>query len=148
MDEPRALAVPVGQDRQHAVEVLLGSRAALHGEPGRLRQHHDVGVLIERDRGKEAGDVLADLGRHGPRLVELQRRHAHRLAGFQSVLGLDAAPVHPQFALADDALDVAERELRESGREEAVDPHVVLVLGDGQRLDAGLQSIGSGSLQL
>ena len=57
-------------------------------------------------------------------LVELQRRNADLLAGLEPLVRLGAAAVDAQLALADDALDMREGELREARDQEPVDPHV------------------------
>ena len=110
---------------------------ALHREPHRLVEHHHVVVFVQRDRLDEGavllvvGGVLAQL-----RCVELERRNTHHLPGFQPVLRLRALAVHAHLAFADDALNVGERQPREPRLEEAVEPHAVLVTGDGDGLDA------------
>ena len=49
------------------------------------------------------------------------------LAGLEPVLGVDALAVHPHFAFAHDALDVAERQPGKPRLEEAIDPHAGFV---------------------
>jgi hypothetical protein len=71
------------------------------------------------------------------RRLELERRNAHGLPGFKAVLRLGALAVHPHLALADDALDVAERQARKARLEKAIDAHAVLVRRDGDGLHAG-----------
>src|SRR5262249_60056178 len=81
---------------------------------------------------------LVGLGTLGARLrrVEPQRRDAHRLSRLQPILRLRALAVHPQLALADDALDVTERQAGITRLEEAVDAHARLVAGHGDGLHA------------
>ena len=143
MDQPRALSIGAGpaQGAEHAVNVTRGAGAALHGEAHGLVEHHDVVVLVERDRFQE-GAVLLRAGRviARRRRFQLERRDAHRLAGREPRFRLGALAVHAHLAFADDALDVAERQARKTGLEEAVDAHVVFVGGDGDGLHGGRQS--------
>src|ERR1019366_608872 len=71
------------------------------------------------------------------RRLELKRRNAHRLPGFEAVLGLRALAVHPHLAFANDALDMTERQARKPPLEKAIDAHAVLVRSDGYGLHAG-----------
>ena len=132
---------------QHAVDMARGAGAALHRKPHRLVEHQHVGVFVQRDRLDE-GAVLLRLRRVVARFrrVELERRNAHRLAGFQPALRLGALAVHPHLALADDALDMAERQAGKARLEEAVDAHAVLVRRDGDGLHGGgkLHGLGCG----
>ncbi len=122
--QARALAVGVAQHVEHAVEMARGAGAALHREPHRLVEHQHVGVLVQRDRFEEGAGLRRRLalGRQRPRLVEPQRRDAHRLPGLQPVLRLRALAVHAQLAFADDALDVGERQSRETAPRESDRP--------------------------
>ena len=121
----------------------LGARAALHREPHGLVDDEDVLVLVERDRLQEFAVVLVLGGaaRDRPRLVELQGRNAHFLARDEPVVRLRALAVDAQLALADDALDMREGELRKAGDEETVDAHVGLVRLDHEGLHAGGQNL-------
>src|SRR5436190_17420139 len=117
--------------------MAVGAAAALHCEPHRLVQHQYIVVFVERDRLDE-GAILLAAGRVIARLrrLDLQRWDADRLPLKQPVLGLGALAVHPHLAFADDALDVAERQARKARLKETVEPHAVLVGGDGDGLHA------------
>ncbi len=133
VDEARALRVRVltTQCAQHAVEVMHRAGAALHGKAHRLVEHQHVVVFVERDRLDE-GAVLLRLRRVVARLggFELERRDAHRLPRLEAILRLRALAVHPHLALADDALDMAERQAGKARFEEAIDAHAGFVGGD------------------
>ena len=146
MHQPRPLAGAVAERAEHAVDMLVGAGAALHREPHRLVEHHHVVVFVERDRLEE-GAILLVLRRVGAglRRIELERRNADRLAALEPVLGLRALAVHAHLAFADDALDVGERQPREPRLEEAVEPHAVLVAGDGDGLHAARLAAGGRS---
>ena len=58
MDEARLLAVGSGERGEHAVDMALGARAALHGEAMRLVDHEDVAVLVQ-DQVAEERRVLS-----------------------------------------------------------------------------------------
>ncbi len=140
MDQTRPLRVLARrrQRAEHAVDMVLGAGAALHGEAGRLVEHQHVVVLVEHDRLQKRAillrlrGVFAQLGR-----LELERRNAQIVAGLDARLRLAALAVHPHLAFADDALDVTERQAGKFRLEETVEPHVVLVGGDGDGLDPG-----------
>ena len=89
MHQARLLALGVAHHFQHAVDMAHGAGAALHGEAGRLVQHHHVGVL-EQDHLLEGVErLLRGFGEHAAanlRRVELERRNADGLALFQPVL--------------------------------------------------------------
>src|SRR5262249_60535659 len=70
------------------------------------------------------------------RRIELERRDAHRLPGLQPGFRLRPLAVHAQLALADDALDVTERQAGIAGLEETVDAHARLVARHGDGLHA------------
>ena len=112
--------------------------AALHGKTHRLVEHQHVGVLVKRDRLDE-GAVLLRLRRvvARRRRFELERRDAQLLPGLEAILRLRALAVDPHLALADDALDVAERQAGKPRLEEAIDAHAVFVGGDADVLHAG-----------
>ena len=137
--QPRTLAVRVAQNFQHAVEVPRGAGAALHRKPHRLVEHEHIVVFIERDRLEEIGGLLIGLIAHLARFrrIEPQRRNAHGLSGFQSVLRLGALAVDAHLAFSDDALDVGKAQARKPRLEEAIDPHAVFVGRDGDVLHAG-----------
>ena len=59
-----------------------------------------------------------------------------------------ALAVDTKFSLPDDALDMAEGELREARLEEAVDPHIVLVLRHHELLHAGREHLRGHGLDL
>ena len=147
VDEARLLPVPVHQGVQHAIDMAQRARPTLHREASRLVEHQHIGVFIERDRGKivAGGAVNARCRRAGRRPVirrtGLQRRDAHLLAGLHMILGIDAFGVDAQFALADNPLDMAEGQLRKARGQEAVDPHIRLVIGDDQRLHTAGQNL-------
>ena len=115
-----------------------GAGAALHGKAHRLVEHQHVGVFVERNRADE-GAVLLRLRRVVARWrrVQLERRNAHGLAAFEPRLRLGALAVHAHLALADDALDMAERQAGIARLEKAVDAHAILVAGHRDRLHAG-----------
>src|SRR4029453_10831103 len=69
-----------------------------------------------------------------PGRIEFQRRNPDTLPFLQPVLAVGALAVHAQFAFADDALDVGERQSGKARLKKAVDPHVVLI----RRYDDGL----------
>src|ERR1019366_39993 len=123
---------------EHAVEVARSAGAALHGEPHRLVEYQHVVVLKERDRPDE-GAVLLRLRRIVARFrrLELKRRNAHRLPGFEAELGLRALAVHPHLAFANDALDMAERQARKPPLEKAIDAHAGFVGADRDGLHTG-----------
>ena len=116
---------------------------ALDGEPHGLVEDEDVLVLVERDRLEEVALVLV--------LAALRDRAAAGRASSGGMrifwpassrsLRLRALAVDAQLALADDALDMREGELRKARDEEAVDPHLGLVGIDLKRLHAGRQNL-------
>ena len=116
-----------------------GAGAALHGKPHRLVEHQDVIVFVERDGFEEFAGLLIRFvtRRTGFRLVEPQRRNAHRLPGLQPVLRLGALAIDAQLAFTDDALDVGEAQSRKPRFQKAVDAHAGFVWGDGGVLHAG-----------
>ena len=61
------------------------------------------------------------------RLIQSQRRDAHRLPGLEPLFGLRALAVHAQFALSNDALDMGEGEPRKPRLDEAIDAHAGFV---------------------
>src|SRR5262249_58501367 len=61
------------------------------------------------------------------RLIQPQRRDAHRLPGLEPLLGLRALAVHAQLALSNDALDVGEGEPRKPRLDETIDAHAGFV---------------------
>ncbi|MCD6073094.1 MAG: hypothetical protein K0S42_3610 [Microvirga sp.] len=143
MHETRLLPVVASQGIEHPVHMPLSARATLDREPHRLVDDENVLVLIKRDRLQEVAVALI-LGR-APRdralLVELQGRHPDLLAGRKPLVGLRPLAVDPQLALADDALDVSESQLREACDQEAVDAHVGLVGLDHEGLHPGRQNL-------
>ena len=144
--QPRALAVGVAQHVEHAIEMARGAGAALHREPHGLVEHQHVVVLVERDRFEEFAGLGLGLaaGRARLGLLEPQRRDAHRLPGLEPLLWLRALAVHAQLALADDALDVGERQPGKARLEEAVDAHAGFVARSpwrsARRFDGGARS--------
>src|SRR5947207_2780780 len=94
--------------------------------------------FVQHDRLEEiAGLFVLRRERRAFRLVELQRRNADLLAGFEPVLRVGAFAVHPHLAFANDALDVAEREPGKARLEEPIEPHVGFVARDRDRLHTG-----------
>src|SRR5262249_9782641 len=88
---------------------------------------------------EEVAGLIANLGvaSRRTRLIQSQRRNAHRLPGLEPLLGLRALAVHAQFALSNDALDVREGEPREPRLDEAIDAHAGFVRSDFGDLYAG-----------
>ena len=131
MDQHRPRPV-LGRERfEHAVDVALGARAALHREPVGLVQDNDVLVLVERHRpdGRGVGRVGAPLS-WGRRGGEPQRRHAHRLAEFEPGRDVGALALDPHLALAHDFVQVRLRQVGKAAAEPAVEPHAGLVFAD------------------
>ena len=139
--EARLLALGIAHHLEHLVDVPRHARAALHGKAGRLVEDEDVVVFVDRHllqrlerllrRVRELADDL--------RRIELQRRDADALPLLEAVLAVDALAVDAEFAFADDALDMGERQAGEARLEEAVDTHVVLVRRHLDGLDLGRQ---------
>src|SRR5262245_7808582 len=99
------------------------ARAALHRKPHGLVEHQHIGVFVERDGFEERAGLIADVGVAAARtrLIQSQRRDAHRLPGLEPLLGLRALAVDAQFTLSNDALDVGEGEPRKPRLYEAID---------------------------
>jgi hypothetical protein len=139
--QPRLLALDVAHHFQHVVDIARDTGAALHRQPLRLVQHHDVGIL-EQDHVLERLQCLlrgfGEASGRGLRRIEPQRRNAHALSLLQPVLAVGALAIDAQLAFADDALDVGERQPWKACLEEAVDPHVVSSAVD-HGLDLGRQ---------
>ena len=137
--QPRLLPLGVAHHFQHVVDVARDAGAALHREPRRLVQHHDVGVLEEDhvlERLQRLGRGFRELSR-ALRRIELQRRNANALPLLDPVLAVGTLAVDAQLAFANDALDVGERQAGKTRLEETVDAHVVLVGGDDHGLNLG-----------
>ncbi len=122
----------LGRERfEHAVDVALRARAALHREPVGLVQDDDVLVLVERHRPDRlgVGRVGAPLS-SGRRGREPERRHAHGLAELEPGRDVGALAGHPHLALADDLVEVGLRQVGKAATEPAVEPHPGLVLAN------------------
>jgi hypothetical protein len=138
MHQARALTASIAQDVQHAVDVARGAGTALDAKPDRLVEDENVVILIKRDRAQKLTRLFFRLGKISRfRRIEPERRDAHRLACLQPVLSIDPLAVDAQFAFADHALDVGERQRRKSRLEKAVDPHAGFIGGDHDGLDFG-----------
>ncbi len=127
--QARALTVRIPQRLEHPVEMTRRARAALHRKPHGLVEHQHVGIFVERDGFEEFAGLIADVGVASARarLIQSQRRDAHRLPGLEPLLGLRALAVHAQFALSNDSLDVGEGEPGEPRLDKAIDAHAGLV---------------------
>ncbi len=139
--QPRLLSLGVAHHFQHVVDIAGDAGAALHRKPGRLVQHHDVGILeqdhvLERLQRLVLGfrQMAGNLGR-----IQFERRNPDALAFLDPVLAVGALAVDAQLALPDDALDVGKRQAGKARLEKAVDPHVVLVRRHHDGLDFGRQ---------
>ncbi len=131
MRQHRPLALLVAQRLEHAVDMPLGARAALHRQAEGLVQHHQVAVL-EQDHGADRLGV-ARIGRSAVRRRRAgfaERRHAHALAGLEPGRNLGPLARDPHFALADDLVEMRLRDFRESPAEPTVEAHARLVLAD------------------
>ena len=146
MHQHRALAHFLGHALQNAVDMARGARAALHGQPIGLVQHHQLAVFKQRDLADQLHVLRAGFRRalDGGRLhLQLHRRHAHQRASLQPVGALNPLAVHAHFALAANLVEVRQAHQRKTPTEPAVEPHAVLVLAHGQRLHrAALRAAG------
>ncbi len=131
MHQHRPLALFVGERGEHAVDVALGARAALHRQAIGLVEHDQVAVLEQDHRAQRFGvaRVGGALLRRG-RLRQAERGHAHALTRFEP--GRDLRPLagDAHFALAHDLVEMGLRQVGESPAEPAVEPHAGLVLAD------------------
>jgi hypothetical protein len=71
--------------------------------------------------------------------IKLERRDADALPLFDAILAVGTLAVDAQFAFADDALDVGERQAGKTRLQKTVDPHIVLVRGHDNGLNFGGQ---------
>ena len=139
MDETRALALLIGEGVEHAINMVRGARAPLHGEAIGLVQHHEPLVLEEHHLLDGAGVVLAIGALHRPLDGRLhpQGRHAHQRGFREARIALHALAIHPHFALAQDLVEIGQAHRRKVQLEPAVKPHPLLVGGYDTRLHAG-----------
>ena len=131
MDEHRPFAVLVGERLQHAVDVALRARAALHREAVGLVEHDDVAVLEQGHRP----DRLGVLRVGAPRRGRLRRRSfsgGTRTASPELEPGRDLGALarDPHLALAHDLHQMRLRQVGKPAAEPAVEPHAGLVLAD------------------
>ncbi len=141
VDEHRPRPVLARERLQHAVDVPLRSRAALHREPVRLVEHDDVAVLVEGHRPDRPGVLGArGLARGRGYGRQPQRGHAHRLADFEAGRDFGALSVNPHLALADDLVEVRLRQVGKAATKPTVEAHPGLVLAD--LVDGGFRTNG------
>ena len=147
MHELRSLAEPVDHGRQHAVDVTVGARAALHRQPERLVQHEDV-LVLEQDhafdqRAVGVGDVRvgaqASVFVHSLWRIARDLRHANGIVHGDAGIRLDAAAVDADLPRPQQLLQIAIADVREMDLEPAVEPEIGLLRQDRDGLDpAGL----------
>ena len=78
--------------------------AAVHGDAGRFVDDDQV-VVFEEDREFGGGRIRRNV--RFIRLRDANRRHAHEIAEFEAIRGIDAALVHAHFPAAQNPVDVA-----------------------------------------
>ena len=140
MHEARPLAIHIRHRLEHAIDMVLGAGTALHGQAPWLVEHHEPLVLEEEHVLQRAGIGLVGHPLHGGRRrrrLRLDRRNAHALPGLQAGRCLDALAVDTHLPGPHDLVEMAEREHRQPPLEPAVEPHLALVLGHHEHLDAG-----------
>ena len=88
----------------------------MHGEPGGLIEHDQVGVFVEHIQGHGLGQQIGQ---------GLRRRHPqrHAVALAQGGLGPAGDPIDPHIAGLDELLDPGPTLLRPLGHQPAIQPH-------------------------
>ena len=148
MDQPGPVLEAEPKRIEHAVDMPLGARAALHGEARRLVEDDDVFVLVDHQRLDLGGIAIGD-GGDFPRLRWRRRRDAGRQADLlprlDPVLSLDPPPIDTDLPRAQQFLQGSVGQSGEMTLEPAIQPQAGLVVGDGAVLDLAARAIGGGA---
>ena len=142
MHEQRAITLFIGHRHEHAINMVLGARAALYGQPIGLVEHDDMLVFENRHLADAARIGIrhdgAFHGGLGNRLFNFQRRHAHGIAFSQTRRRLGARTINTHLTGAANLVEVAQRQRRHAALEPAVQSHAIFICCHGQRLHATL----------
>ena len=141
MDEAWLHAILVAQRLQQTVDMHRRARTALHREAERLVEHHEILILIERDRLEESRigrrSALARPACHRPRVGSRRSANdADSLAGRLANLARDLAAAKPVILGIADAASPRGQFLRPLQRRNA---------DDLPRLDPGFSFRAGGS---
>ena len=141
MDQPRPLLEAEAQRVEHAVDMPLGARTALHREAGRLVEGDHPVVAMDHqalDLSRvPVGDQRPRLGlglRFGRRRGDAGRQ-AHGLPRLDPVLAFDPPAVDAHLTGAQQLLQRAVGEVGKMALEPAIQPQTRLVAGNRARLD-------------
>ena len=108
-----------------------------HGEAPGLVEHEHVAILEQDHLAQEVGvGGIGGAASALPAAAQVERRHAHVLAGFQPGRDFDPFALDADLALAHDLVEMRLRQVGIAAAEPAVEPHARLVLADGDGLDA------------